>query len=84
MGDDAHCSQLMTAGERGDLARGRADGVEEDRLDFGAQVAEDGLDVGDAGVEEEDLGGGDFAGAVAIVGWLAVALKGKRESLPRT
>ena len=48
--------------------RGRADGVEEDRLDLGAQVAEERLDVGDAGVEEED-----FAGAVAIIGWLAAA-----------
>ena len=34
---------------------------------------------GDAGVDEEDL-----AGAVAIARWLAVVLRGKRESLPRT
>ena len=63
MRDDVHCVEAATAGNgRRHLARGRADGVEEDRLDLGAQMAEEHLEVGDAGVEEEDL-----------AGWLAIA-----------
>jgi hypothetical protein len=61
VGDDVHGVEAVTAGNgRRDLMRGRADGVEEDRLDLGAQMAEERLDVGDAGVDEEDLPGWDF------------------------
>jgi hypothetical protein len=61
VGDDVQRVEAVTAGDgRRHLPRGRADGVEEDRLDFGAQMAEDRRDVGDAGVDEEDFPGWDF------------------------
>jgi hypothetical protein len=37
--------------------------VEEDRLDLGAQVVEDRLNVRDAGVDEDYLTSGDFTGS---------------------
>ena len=37
---------------------GGADGVEEDRFDLGAQMREERVDVGDAGVDEDDFAGG--------------------------
>ena len=74
MGNDVHGVEVATAGDgRRDLARGRADGVEEDRLDLGAQVAEERLDVGDAGVDEEDL-----AARLAIAGCSEVVRASRR------
>ena len=64
VGDDVDRVKTVAAVERGgDLLRHRAGGVEEDRLDLGAQVVEDRLDVRDAGVDEDHLTSGDFTGS---------------------
>ena len=64
VGDDVDRVKTVAAAERGgNLLRHRAGGVEEDRLDLGAQVVEDRLNVRDAGVDEDYLTSGDFTGS---------------------
>ena len=64
VGDDVDRVKTVATAERGgNLLRHRAGGVEEDRLDLGAQVVEDRLNVRDAGVDEDHLTSGDFTGS---------------------
>ena len=56
--------ERVILGLRADARRsGGAAGAGEDRFDLGAQMSKVRVEVGDAGVEEEDLARGDFAGA---------------------
>jgi hypothetical protein len=57
-----HCVETAMAFERrGDLARRRAAGVEDDCCNPGPQVAKDRVEIGDAGIQEEKLKGAAHA-----------------------
>ncbi|WP_044547651.1 hypothetical protein [Mesorhizobium japonicum] len=57
MRDDVHGIEAVAAFERQrHLARGRALGVEQDRLDLGPQIGEDRAEIGYRGVDEKDFG----------------------------
>nr|WP_244748168.1 hypothetical protein [Mesorhizobium sp. 131-3-5] len=56
MGDDVHGVEVGAAFERQrHLARGRAVGVEHDRLDLRPQIGEDRAEIGYRGVDEKDF-----------------------------
>jgi len=56
--DDVDCGEAALFGERHrHLTRGRTGRVEQDRLDLWAQMAEEGGDVGNPGIDEQDLPG---------------------------
>jgi hypothetical protein len=56
VGDDVHCRQIASAGERlGHLLRRRTAGLEQDRIDIGPQLREDRLDIAYGRIDKKDF-----------------------------
>jgi len=56
MGDDVHCRQVASGGERlGHLLGRRTAGLEQHRIDAGPQLREDSLDIAYGRIDEKDF-----------------------------
>jgi hypothetical protein len=57
VGDDVHCRQITSAGERlGHLLCRRTAGLEQHRIDVGPQPGEESLDIAYSRINEKDFG----------------------------